>query len=179
MGYDTDFEGSFTLSHPLTKEHHAYLSMFSQTRRVKRNAVELAKLPDLIREAVNLPIGEDGGYFLGDSHYMNTVIYSHVCDFNKPPSSQPGLWCQWAPNENGTAIGWDGNEKFYKYVEWLDYIIISFLKPWGYTLNGVVSWTGEGYDDSGDIIVTDNVVTTSSLTTRVLTSNIITYLSLA
>lgn len=82
---------------------------------------------------------------------------------------QPGLWCQWTiGDEDGVptddvqsvrTICWDGNEKFYEYVNWLKYIIHHFLKPWGYKLNGSVEWRGEDWSDTGKIIVTDNEIT--------------------
>ena len=70
----------------------------------------------------------------------------------------PGFYCQWTPTEDGTAIVWDGNEKFYNYEEWLRYIIKNFLKPWGYVLNGDVRWNGESSDDLGVLRVKDNEV---------------------
>ena len=71
----------------------------------------------------------------------------------------PGIWCQWA-SEDGKSLKWDGNEKFYNYVEWLQYIIDNIVKPKGYVLNGSVEWTGEERGDYGLIEVKDNVVTT-------------------
>lgn len=72
--------------------------------------------------------------------------------------AQPGLWCQWVPNASGTAIVWDEGEKFYDYIEWIEYLITHFLAPWGYKLNGEVSWEGEESGDLGIIEITDNVV---------------------
>lgn len=71
----------------------------------------------------------------------------------------PGFWCQWVPNSEGTAIEWDGGEKFYNYVEWIEYLIQHFFEPWGVKLNGEVEWSGEESDDLGLISVKDNVVT--------------------
>ena len=70
---------------------------------------------------------------------------------------QPGLWCQWIINEDNELV-WDGNEKFYNYVEWLQYYITHFFEPWGVKLNGQITWNGEDYADLGKIIVTDNVI---------------------
>jgi hypothetical protein len=115
---------------------------------------------DPIRERVGLPIGKQGAYFTG-SKDVGGQDFDHktVANRNKPPSGVPSLWCQWVPNENGTEIVWDGGEKFYSYVEWLEYIIANFLAPWGYTLNGTVRWRGESFDDIGKILVKDNKVT--------------------
>lgn len=71
----------------------------------------------------------------------------------------PGFWCQWIPTDDAKGIEWDGNEKFYNYVEWLEVIIEKFLIPNGYVLNGEVQWEGEESGDLGNIIVKDNVVT--------------------
>lgn len=71
----------------------------------------------------------------------------------------PGFWCDWVPNEDGTTIEWNGGEKFYNYVEWLEHIIKHFIEPWGRKLNGVIEWRGEDWDDAGRIIVTDNKIT--------------------
>lgn len=71
---------------------------------------------------------------------------------------KPSNYCQWVPNEEGTAILWDQNEKFYNYVEWIEYLIKHFFEPWGVKLNGSVEWYGEESDDRGLIKVKDNVV---------------------
>jgi len=79
-----------------------------------------------------------------------------IADYNQPPMGQPGLWCQWRPTEDGEGIEWDGGEKFYYYRGWLKYLIQNYLEPWGYTLNGEVTWEGEEPSDMGKIVVEDN-----------------------
>lgn len=68
-------------------------------------------------------------------------------------------YCKWAPNKYATAIKWDGNEKFYDYEEWLNYLIKVELAPKGYVLNGKVMWRGEEMEDVGFLLVSENVVT--------------------
>ena len=46
---------------------------------------------------------------------------------------------------------WTGMEKFYAYVEWLDYLDRHFLKPWGYSLSGTIWWAGEDPMDLGNL----------------------------
>ncbi len=70
----------------------------------------------------------------------------------------PGYWCQWVPNESGTALEWDQGEKFYRYIEWLEYLIEHYFEPWGVKLNGQFEWRGEEWGDNGYITVTDNKV---------------------
>ncbi|MBL8797718.1 MAG: hypothetical protein JNM56_27720 [Planctomycetia bacterium] len=50
----------------LKPEHAAYLKQFSATRRMKRERKKTAKLPDAIRKAAGLPLGNECGYFVGD-----------------------------------------------------------------------------------------------------------------
>jgi hypothetical protein len=159
MGYTTDFSGEFESNKPFSPEHKAYLKQFAYTRRMARDPKVAETLPDPLREAVKLPIGEEGGYYVGtDDNDFGQKRDESVLEHNGPPKGQPGLWCQWTPNEAGTAIEWDGGEKFYEYVAWLEYLIEHFLKPWGYVLNGSVTWQGEESDDRGTIHVRDNVV---------------------
>jgi len=61
--------------------------------------------------------------------------------------------------EDKITIEWDGGEKFYKYSEWIEYLIKKILKPRGYKLNGEVKWEGEENEDMGIIVIKNNVVT--------------------
>lgn len=161
MGYTTRFEGQFTLDRPLTPQHKRYLDSFAATRRMKRDAAKTAERRDPVRTAVGLPVGIDGGYFVNEGGFKgqgnpDMLGIDDILDRSGPPSDQPGLWCQWVPSDDGTAIVWDGKEKFYNYREWLDYLIEHFLTPWGYTLSGSVRYQGESVGDVGAIIVEDN-----------------------
>lgn len=189
MGYTTDFYGEFEIGpEPLNPEHIAYLRAFAQTRRMKRNPEITATLPDPLREAVGLPVGPDGAYYVGgNGENFGQAHTPDVVDYNTAPGAQssgdfygtgpdwyerfqkaqemavaegaqPGLWCQWIPDEGGSTLAWDEGEKFYEYVPWLRYLIEHFLRPWGYVLNGEVTWQGEEADDRGKIVVTDNAI---------------------
>ena len=162
MGYTTDFNGEFNLNKPLTSAQKNYLETFSYTRRMKRDEVIAAKLEDPVRTSVGLPIGQDGAFFVNGRGFGGQDEDESVTNGNCPPEGQPGLWCQWVPNSDGTAIIWDGGEKFYNYVEWLEYLIENFLNPWGYVVNGEMHWYGEDRDDMGIIVVENNVVKTKT-----------------
>jgi len=184
MGYTTDFNGEFHITPILTNEHREYLNIFNKSRHMKRNpsiCVEILAAvdkeqslekfdtnqchPDKVYDKgieicrrqiqIGLPIGEEGEYFLGLGNF-DQVQDSSVLDYNTPPKTQPGLWCGWSPNERGDAIIWDECEKFYKYVEWIQYIIDHFMKRWSYVLNGEVEWFGEENDDRGTIYIKNN-----------------------
>jgi hypothetical protein len=142
----------------LGPRHAAYLKQFSQTRRMRRDAGRAALLPDPVREAVGLPPGNEGGYFVGGGGVAGQDQDASILDYNTPPAGQPALWCRWMPDESRTAIVWNRREKFYSYVEWLEYLIHHFLTPWGYVLDGKMTWQGEQDDDHGTITVSHNRV---------------------
>lgn len=58
----------------------------------------------------------------------------------------------------GYTTSFEG-EKFYKYVEWIKYLIDKILKPRGYIVDGEVHWRGEEFRDIGNIVVKNNKVT--------------------
>lgn len=158
MGYTTEFEGSFLLDKRLKKSHLKYLQKFSETRRMKRDARKLKSVPDLVREAVKLPIGKHGAFFVGGKGMAGQEHDLSIIDYNIPPNGQPSLWCNWIPDENGKSIVWNEGDAFYCYIEWLQYLIDNFLLPWGYKLNGNVNWQGNDPIDKGAILVKENLI---------------------
>jgi hypothetical protein len=102
---------------------------------------------------------------LSDEEYKTLVDFSEVRHGNNhhllagQDPEYPGFWCQWVPAEDREHLEWDGNEKFYDYVEWLELIIDKFFELWGILLNGDVRWEGEDPDDKGVISVNDSIVT--------------------
>lgn len=181
MGYNTWFEGQFHLSYPLTPEHKNYLQAFSEVRHMTWNAELLEQMEDdPVRLAVGLPIGEEGQYFTGQAartgHYDNhpALMKKIVRPFfsfprlpypldgeDCPPLGVPSLWCNWAPNEDGTAIQ-DTAEKFRNFIAWMHFLLDHFLIPWGYQLNGRVIWQGENRSDTGILVVNNNEVFTEA-----------------
>ncbi|WP_068059229.1 hypothetical protein [Nocardia xishanensis] len=155
MGYTTDFEGSVTVTPPLNETERAYLLRFADTRRMDRTSG-----PYFVD-------GTDGQWGHGQGHD------SDIRDYNCPPEGQPSLWCQWVPTEDGTAIEWDGGEKFHEADVWMRYLIDHFLRSgaraeghpgfegftFDHVVNGVIHAQGEDSDDTWDLVVTDNAVT--------------------
>jgi hypothetical protein len=149
MGYTTDFKGSFKLNKRLKFEDHEFLNKFAETRRMKR------RLP--------AKYGVEGEFYVEGTGEFGQDSDKSVLDYNEPPCTQPGLWCQWVPTKDGKGIEWDGNEKFYNYVEWITYLIDKILKPRGYVLNGEVYWQGEDSGDVGCIVIRKNKVATKKV----------------
>lgn len=67
------------------------------------------------------------------------------------------IWCNWHINKDG-ELEWNGAEKFYNYVEWLEYLIKNYFSLWGIVLNGNIKFRGERFADVGTIKVIDNIV---------------------
>jgi hypothetical protein len=150
MGYHTDFDGRFEIKPTLSQPAIEYIKKFNKTRRVKRQFEN-----DI--HGIDGEFYVDGGGFRGQDSSESSIV-----NYNQPPRTQPGLWCQWTVTDCGNFLEWDEGEKFYSYVEWLSYMINSFFHPNGYMLSGEVSWEGEERGDFGTIIVKNNIITVGS-----------------
>lgn len=144
MGYSTDFEGTLTIDRPVDEETYRLLYGLATTRRMARDVA-----PEF---------GTEGEFYVDGSGPFGQGRDDDIIDHNRPPATQPGLWCQWLIQDDRQTIQWDGGKKFYHYVEWLEYLIGRILYPRGYVLNGRVRWQGERDGDSGTITVSDNCV---------------------
>lgn len=154
MGYTTDFDGQIDVVPPLNEAEIAFLNKFAGTRRMDC---------------------EQGPYYVDRSGFAGQDDDPKVRDHNHPPEGQPSLWCQWVPADEGDAIVWDGNEKFYESPEWMAYLIEHFIGknpkakselPFlqGHVLNGTISAQGEEPSDMWLLHVKDNVVSVEELT---------------
>ncbi|AUG80534.1 hypothetical protein CFP65_5853 [Kitasatospora sp. MMS16-BH015] len=153
MGYTTEFTGRIAVEPPLNPQEIAYLRKFAGTRRMDR---------------------ANGPYFVDGSGYAGQGRDADIREHNKPPAGQPGLWCKWEPTADGTAIEWNGHEKFYAAAEWMAYLVEHFLKPGARTqghpgfegfgfdhlLDGVIDAQGEEPWDTWQLVVRANDVST-------------------
>jgi len=144
MGYTTEFKGQFNLNKPLDEVTFNFLKKLSETRRMARK--------------VDAKYGVEGEFYVEGGGSLGQASESNIIDFNQEPKTQPGLWCKWTPTEDRLHIEWNGAEKFYSYIEWMEYLISKVLAPRGYVVNGDVKWRGEEFDDTGVIEVHDNIV---------------------
>lgn len=158
MGYTTDFAGEVEIVPPLNQDEIDFLTDFSQSRRMHRSG---------------------GPLFVKGEGWTSRGNPDTVYEHNGPDPDQPGLWCQWVPTEDGTALTWDGVEKFYNSLEWMTYIVTNLLAPsarpyidahleederlksftCNHVLNGTIDADGEDPDDIWQLIVTNNAVT--------------------
>jgi len=174
MGYTTDFEGRLTFDKPLTQKQVKYINLLSETRRMKRNVNKLMKLykgehgNPFAKDKTDPQqvYGHQGQYFAFDDGHMGQHEDGTIIDYNTPAGNpneeQPSLWCQWVITEDGKHLEWDGNEKFYDYIKWLEYLIENFFTPWKKKLSGEINWYGEERSDIGKIKVDKNKVSTHS-----------------
>jgi len=144
MGYNSEFKGGFLLNKALDDVTFNFLNKLANTRRMARK--------------VDAKYGVQGEFYVDGTGDSGQGREPNVIDFNVAPRTQPGLWCQWVPTEDRRGIEWDGGEKFYAYIQWIEYIISKVLAPRGYVLNGNVKWRGEDFDDTGVIEIHDNMV---------------------
>jgi hypothetical protein len=149
MSYSFTAEGEFPIAPPLRPAHRAYLTQFGQTRRMRWSIPAIEQRRDPLREAVGLPLGTDGAYFVGfeTGWSMHLVSDPALIDRNKPPDRQPDLYSQLMPNPAGSALIWtrmNNNWLPDQVIEcWLDYLSQHFLDPWGYQTFGMIRWQGE------------------------------------
>lgn len=172
MGYDTIFKGYFTFDTPLTPAQVAYIQKFEKTRRMKRCPLTVESLNDPLREAVGLPIGNEGEYYVGidSSDLFSDNWDESITNHNCPPISQPGLWCNWTVSDDGSTLEWNEAEKFYNHLEWIHYFIDHFFNPWQKHMSGTIHWQGEEEEDAGDIVINNNVITVNYVNVSVAQS---------
>lgn len=152
MGYTTEFIGTFTINRPVSEDVASLFRGLTNTRRMKRDNAYLI-------EHGYGDCGIDGEFFVEDlENYGQDSCLESIIEYNFPPSTQPSLWCNWELLDDNQTICWNYAEKFYNYVEWIEYLINNLLKPKNYIVNGVVAYQGEDFDDFGTIFVRDNNV---------------------
>ncbi len=171
------FSGQFELNHPLEPKQVAYLDRFHAIRHMIWDVGNIQSLLDPLREAVGLPVGVQGMYFVASSmdhekveqhpyvidsspltRYYIEAGLSRDDDRSRPVLLVPGYWCHWVPDAEGKALIWDGDEEFYAFVDWLSFLIEHFLEPWGYSLAGTVTYRDneDGCDNVAGTIVVSN-----------------------
>lgn len=186
MGYLTEFEGALTLMPPASLQQVEYLKVFSMSRHVKRDVKMLWRQfrgehgnPFVHREQT---YGNEGEYFAKEEdgeNFLEEMKDPSIIDYNSSPGcpkyacrdyiqlkrdavekgAMPDLYCGWIVCQDGSKLEWNEEEKFYSYVEWLNYLVKHFFEPWGIALNGEILWQGESESDKGRIRVEQNVIT--------------------
>lgn len=66
-------------------------------------------------------------------------------------------FCQWRLSADRSGIEWDGEEKFYGYVEHAQRVA-SWFQDRGMAMTGRVAWHGESRKDHGVLLASDGLV---------------------
>lgn len=132
------FSGNLAITPALQRAHYRYLREFAGNRHVMRHEILVGLLPDPVRTAVGLPVGLDGGYFVGARGHAwdESIKNPHI-----PPTGQPSPHCPWEPVFRPPTLqqqptSWATGQTAEVQLDWLRYLVEHFLRPWGYTLQG-------------------------------------------
>jgi hypothetical protein len=89
------------------------------------------------------------------------ALYREIVETERDemPTGAPDAYLQWELSDDGSRLEWDGNEKFYHYVDWLTWLIAEWFRPRGYTLSGSVKYQGDDVGDMGELSIADGIVT--------------------
>lgn len=150
MERTSKFIGEISIFPALSAEEINYLKQFNSTRHTQL-------LPD--------------PYAIGnfEPEDLRNADPDLVMKNSCPQEGQPGLWCNWIPTNDGTAIKWDGAEKSHDMAEWLVYLVEHFIGrtplaktklPFfgGHELNGEVEVVGEQPKDCRKIVVANSQI---------------------
>jgi hypothetical protein len=142
MGYDTKFTGRFAFSRPLTAKECAILQAVHDHRHQ-----DDFKLPYAASEIRPVEIEREifKPCYIGEGYDSISKKY-------------PSRYCKWTVSLNKRALVWDKMEKFYNYVNWLEYLISHFFAVWGVQLNGTIKWKGANRGDQGTITMKNNKI---------------------
>lgn len=171
MKYDeiyATFEGRIEIQPPLNSAEIEYLTAFAWTRHMHRG-----KSPFYVRQ-----VNDITDYCNSDESDAPDVVNEHT-----PPPGQPGLWCDFKPTPDGTAIVWNGSEKTRYAKKWIEYIITRFLQPdaitktncmayfkdfqYNHVCNGALFAFGESGKHRWKIVVKNNKVKEIALRDKV------------
>ena len=148
MGYTTTFYGQVAVEPPLSAKEIVYLKKFAETRRMRCL---------------------QGPYYVERGGLCGQATGEDVLEYNCPPEGQPTLWCHWVPIDDGSAIAWNGGEKFYNASKWMEYLMDHFIGETpvaktelafltGHICNGNIFAQGEDPDDRWKLVVKKNQV---------------------
>jgi hypothetical protein len=125
-----------------------FCSRSAWTRRID----QIKHLPDPLREAIGLEIGQDGLYCTSDQA-NNVDVYSN---YNRTATIVPDLYCPWTVSADGSKLCSSHPDKAHSPQEWLGFLLQHFLFPWYSQASGEVIWHGEDVGDTGAYLLTNN-----------------------
>lgn len=161
MSIYIEVAGEINIDPPLNQKEIEFLTKFSETRKCLYNSgqYDVSVNQELYKEPfINHP---------------TTALEFHK--FNTVPTGQPSFWCNWVPTSDGKKLVHNGQQKYSKDAEWVEYLIKNFLNEQpiaetlypeqfgflqGHKCNGKISITLEA-DQKEKINVKNNETTVS------------------
>ena len=139
-GDATELEGYFKVNKPLDEETQFIIRGLRHGMSQKRDSQLLADYLGMSLEECLIKYGVDGQLYVKDN---NVAVICHKGYIKQQITYQPWIGSfiprfSWKYFPEEQAIRWDRSEKFYCYVEWIQYLIDYVLAPRGYVLNGHV-----------------------------------------
>ena len=159
MGYNTDYKGEFYIyktstgrKAKLPKKLGVLLVNLSRTRRMYRDVKKLAEFLKISIKECKEKFGNYGEFYFHNDNKMGQTHTPDIIDFNNPPPTQPGLWCNFTYDSKKNAVVWNSSEKTYDGTQWIDYIL-RILHKNGYEMRGTMVWRGGELGPLGTINV--------------------------
>ena len=131
----TELEGYFKVNKPLDEETQFIIRGLRHGMSHRRDSQQLANHLGISLEVCFKNYGVDGQLYMEDNDIAVMPRQRH--EEERIPN-QPSTRFSWKYFPEEQAIRWDRSEKFYCYVEWIQYLIDYVLAPRGYVLNGHV-----------------------------------------
>lgn len=104
--------------------HTSYLGHLRVTPALNADEVEFLRNVNQTRHC-----GDDEAPLRTAQHPADNAPTSDLAAYNRTAPGSPGLWCPWTCCTTGCCLHWDGVEKPYAPLEWLRYVIDTFLRP--------------------------------------------------
>lgn len=89
------------------------------------------------------------------------LLLNELAEGKDRSDGSPEGYCQWQFSKDFKRLEWDGNEKFYHYAEWLQWLISHPFEEAGIEVTGSVKFSGEDIDDRGIIEIKNGRVVKS------------------
>lgn len=130
-----------------------YLGMFCEVPHWKRNEATCRLIKDPFRDAIGLPPGKYGEFVIGTKKFDSSV------SSKRPYKHHPSEFVPFAVNldsEFKMTLNMVGSPRPSVLAKWTSYLLEKFIGPWGYNMNGYISWD----DDvtTGYVHVLNNVL---------------------
>lgn len=94
---------------------------------------------------------KEAKFFLGMMYNEEMTVEQMVENYDISSKLQRS-YLQWAPGEDLQSFVWNQEEKFYEYVEWLQFVV-DRLKEIDVGVSGQITWSGEDTGDTGVITI--------------------------